>query len=64
MNRTQFERSMFENNLFVPPVGKHAITYEYTNWLDPNNSALMIDSIDKMVGDYQFTCPVLETAQT
>ena len=64
MNRTLFEHAIGELNIFVPPVGRHAINFEYTNWLQPNNSTLMIDAVDKMVGDYQFTCPVLEFAQT
>jgi hypothetical protein len=32
-------------------------------WLDPDNSSGMIDALDKMVGDYQFSCPTLEFAQ-
>ena len=63
LNRTQFEQSVFELNVFVPPVGKQAIEFEYTNWLHPDNSTQLINAMDKMVGDYQFTCPVLEFAQ-
>ena len=44
-------------------MGIHAITYEYTWWMDPKDQGVMIDAIDKMVGDYQFTCPVQEFAQ-
>ena len=44
-------------------MGIHAITYEYTWWMDPKDQGSMIDAIDKMVGDYQFTCPVQEFAQ-
>ena len=39
-----------------------AITYEYTSWLDPNDTKSMIDALDLMVGDYQFTCPTIEFA--
>ena len=63
INRTQYEYSVIELNAFVPPVGKQAIEFEYTNWLYPNNSTQLINAMDKMVGDYQFTCPVLEFAQ-
>ena len=31
--------------------------------MDPKDQGVMIDAIDKMVGDYQFTCPVQEFAQ-
>ena len=31
--------------------------------MDPSNKSALIDAIDKMVGDYQFTCPVQEFAQ-
>ena len=54
---------MTELNPFVSPVGLHAIIYEYTWWMDPSNKSALIDAIDKMVGDYQFTCPVQEFAQ-
>ena len=37
--------------------------YEYTEWRRPNDSDAMLTAIDKMVGDYQFTCPTLEMAQ-
>lgn len=59
----QFRDSVTELNPFVSPVGIHAILYEYTWWMDPKNVSQMIDAIDKMVGDYQFTCPVQEFAQ-
>ncbi len=37
--------------------------YEYTEWRRPNDSNAMLAAVDKMVGDYQFTCPTLEMAQ-
>ena len=63
ISRKQFKDSVTELNPFVSPVGLHAIIYEYTWWMDPNNKSALIDAIDKMVGDYQFTCPVQEFAQ-
>ena len=63
ISRQQFKDSVTELNPFVSPVGIHAIVYEYTWWMDPKDQASMIDAIDKMVGDYQFTCPVQELAQ-
>ena len=63
ISRQQFKRAVKELNTYVSPVGIHAITSEYTWWMDPNDQASMIDAIDKMVGDYQFTCPVQEFAQ-
>ena len=62
ITRSQFETSIKELNLFVKDVGVEAITYEYTSWLDPNDTKSMIDALDLMVGDYQFTCPTVEFA--
>ena len=63
ISRKQFKNSVTELNPFVSPVGLHAIIYEYTWWMDIDNQSAMIDAIDKMVGDYQFTCSVQEFAQ-
>ena len=60
--RDQFERSVKELNHFVSPVGVQAITYEYTDYMAENNSDVMINALDKMVGDYQFTCPTVAFA--
>ena len=63
ITRQQFKEAVTELNPFVSPVGIHAIIYEYTWWMDPGNQTSMIEAIDGMVGDYQFTCPVQEFAQ-
>jgi len=63
LNRTDFEMSVRELNPYVNPVGLEAIIYEYTDWLRPNDSESMHKALDKMVGDYQFTCPTLKMAQ-
>ena len=49
--------------MFVNPVGIHAIIHEYIDWQRPNNSQMLLNALDKMVGDYQFICPTLEFAQ-
>ena len=51
INRTQFVDSVKELNYFVSPVGLAAIEYEYTDWMDPDNSTMMIEALDKMVGE-------------
>ena len=63
ITRKQFVESVKELNFFVSPVGLAAIEYEYTDWMDPDNSTAMIAALDKMVGDYQFTCPTIEFAE-
>ena len=47
----------------MKPVGLAAIKFMYTNWMDPNNSTNNMVALDRMVGDYQFTCPVVDFAQ-
>lgn len=44
------------------PVGKEAIVFEYSNWNDPLDSVSNYDALDKIVGDYHFTCHVNEFA--
>eukprot|EP00095_Tigriopus_kingsejongensis_P006002 maker-scaffold505_size153196-snap-gene-0.26 protein:Tk06002 transcript:maker-scaffold505_size153196-snap-gene-0.26-mRNA-1 annotation:"ace1 type acetylcholinesterase" len=62
VTRQDFIRAVSETNLYVKQVGQEAIIYEYTDWLNPNNALKNRDAIDKMVGDYAFTCPVVEFA--
>ncbi len=61
--RSDFVTAVNEVNSYVSPLGLEAILYEYTDWSRPNSSSVMLDALDKMVGDYQFTCPTLEMAQ-
>ncbi len=62
VSREDFIRSVGELNLFVKQVGREAIIYEYTDWLNPLNPLKNRDALDKMVGDYAFTCPVVDFA--
>ena len=64
MTRADFKRAVKDVNMFVSPVGLEAIAYEYTDWLEPNDSAKMSLALDQMVADYQFVCPTLHLAQT
>ena len=43
-------------------VGREAIVYEYTDWLMPTDPLKNRDALDRMVGDYAFTCPVVDFA--
>jgi carboxylesterase type B len=45
------------------PIGKKAIVFEYSNWNNPNDPVSNYDGLDKIVGDYYFTCHVNEFAQ-
>ena len=62
----------------VKPVGQAAIKFMYTDWMDPkstnSNMVRMLNpptiiltsltkvALDRMVGDYAFTCPVVNFA--
>lgn len=39
-----------------------AIIFEYTDWLNPDDPIKNRDAVDKIVGDYHFTCPVVDMA--
>ncbi|KMQ90039.1 acetylcholinesterase-like isoform x1 protein [Lasius niger] len=62
VTREQFVSAVSELNPYVNQIGRHAIIYEYTNWLHPDDPDANRDAIDKIVGDYQFTCNVNEFA--
>ncbi len=59
-NMSDFRRTL--NDMFrgYNKIVKEAIAYEYLDWLNPRDSLKLIDSLDKMVGDFHFTCAVNE----
>lgn len=62
ISREEFVRSVTELNPYVNQIARQAIVYEYTDWLHPDDPNINRDGIDKIVGDYQFTCNVNEFA--
>ncbi|XP_054168668.1 acetylcholinesterase-like [Oppia nitens] len=62
LTREDFITSVKELNPYVNKVGQEAIIFEYTDWLNPDDPIKNRDAIDKMVGDYHFTCHVNELA--
>jgi acetylcholinesterase len=62
INREDFLRSVHELNPYVNSVARQAIVFEYTDWLDPEDPNNNRNALDKMVGDYHFTCNVNEFA--
>ncbi|KAM9317086.1 cholinesterase [Gastrophryne carolinensis] len=60
INRTQFQESV---KLAFPKATELAIDsilFHYTNWEDESNPAHNRDSMDDIVGDFNFVCPLLE----
>ncbi|PNF29354.1 Acetylcholinesterase [Cryptotermes secundus] len=62
VNREEFLQSVRELNPYVNNIARQAIVFEYTDWLNPDDPNSNRDALDKMVGDYQFTCNVNEFA--
>lgn len=62
VSRDQFVRAVTELNPYVNQIARHAIIYEYTDWLHPDDPNKNREALDKIVGDYQFTCNVNEFA--
>ena len=58
VTRQDFLLSVGDLNLWVSPTGKEAIKFEYTDWMSPNNPRTNRENLDRMIGDYSFTCPV------
>nr|AOS89450.1 acetylcholinesterase 1 [Apolygus lucorum] len=64
VNREEFLQAVRELNPYVNNVARHAIVFEYTDWQNPDDPIKNRDALDKMVGDYQFTCSVNDFAHT
>ncbi len=62
VNREDFKKAVKLLNPFANSITRHAIQFEYTDWANPDDPIRNRDAIDKMVGDYQFTCNVNEFA--
>ncbi|XP_058822042.1 acetylcholinesterase isoform X1 [Topomyia yanbarensis] len=63
VSREEFLQAVRELNPYVNGAARQAIVFEYTDWIEPENPNSNRDALDKMVGDYQFTCNVNEFAQ-
>lgn len=62
VSREEFLQAMRELNPYLNNVAQQAIVFEYTDWLNPDDPIKNRDALDKMVGDYHFTCNVNEFA--
>lgn len=62
ISRQDFLHAVAELNPYFDIVARQAIIFEYTDWLNPDDPVSNRDALDKMVGDYQFTCNVNEFA--
>ncbi|XP_014229770.1 acetylcholinesterase-like isoform X2 [Trichogramma pretiosum] len=62
VSRDEFVRAVSELNPYVNQIGRYAIIYEYTDWLKPDDPDANRNALDKIVGDYHFTCNVNEFA--
>lgn len=62
VSRDEFIKAVTELNPYVNSIARTAIIYEYTNWVNPDDPNENRNSLDKIVGDYQFTCNVNEFA--
>jgi acetylcholinesterase len=63
ISRETFLKTINESFPQLSGIQRGALAYEYTNWNDLEDSASNIDALDKMLGDYLFTCNVNEWAQ-
>lgn len=63
VNREEFLKAVQQLYPNINEAALQAIIFEYTNWNNLNSTESNLDALDKMVGDYQFTCNVNELAQ-
>ena len=62
ITRDDFKRAIQELNVYSNPLQRKAIEFEYTNWLNPADPVKNRMQVDRLTGDWQFTCPVVEFA--
>jgi len=62
IDRQQFELSVKELNPYTNAIARQAITFEYTDWTNPDDPTQNREALDKMVGDHHFVCNVNEFA--
>ena len=62
INRKQFKQCIEDAYPFANQLQRKAIEYEYTNWLNPDDPVSNRVAVDRMTGDWEFTCPVMDFA--
>jgi len=62
INRKQFLSTIEDAYPFANKLQRKAIEYEYTNWLNPDDPVSNRVAVDRMTGDWEFTCPVVDFA--
>lgn len=62
VSKSEFEDSVRKMYANQPKIAQEAIIHQYTNWLNPDDQVKNRDAIDKIVGDYHFTCGANEMA--
>ncbi|KPM10761.1 acetylcholinesterase-like protein 4 [Sarcoptes scabiei] len=62
LTREEYAESIRALTPNVHPIGQDAIIHKYTDWLNPDDPIQNRDAIDKIVGDYHFTCQVNKMA--
>jgi len=62
INRTQFLTAIEDAFPFSNQLQKKAIKYEYTNWLNSDDPVSNRVAVDRITGDWEFTCPVVDFA--
>ncbi|XP_006825267.1 butyrylcholinesterase isoform X2 [Saccoglossus kowalevskii] len=63
LNHTTFEEFIEFYFSMANALTHAAISFEYTNWLEPENSADLVAGASDVVGDFLITCPTDETAK-
>jgi len=62
VNRADFIRTIKEAYPQYNELQRKAISFEYTNWLNPEDPVANRNAVDRYTGDKEFTCPVVEFA--
>jgi hypothetical protein len=62
VNRQNFTQTIIAAYPNLNKIQRAALQYEYTNWIDPDDTDWNRDAVDKYTGDHQFTCPVVDWA--
>lgn len=58
LTKEDFVKTVKELTPNMNRIGQEAIMFQYTDWHNPDDTIKNRDAIDKIVGDYHFTCHV------
>ncbi|XP_002730483.1 cholinesterase-like [Saccoglossus kowalevskii] len=62
LNHSLYQQATKESFQDYNQFGLDAISFQYIDWMDPDNDTMLRNAVDAMVGDYNIICPANQFA--